>query len=398
MALQPAAGARDLNPGAVESNRRIAERLATTYRLWGYQEVAPPTIERLDSLEAGGAINGREIVRLAGEEPLGLRPELTAPIARAASTRMIARPLPLRLWACGSTFRSWISDGGGQRIGEELSSGVELLGVRSERADAELLHLLLAAFASLGLPSQLSPTLLVGHHGLLSSLLQQAPATQHSAIRQALTGFDPLALERLPLQMELRQRLISLLGLRGDPEAVLETLRQWLGPAPALESLAATLDSLAPAAARGGVRLQLDPTFQPHFDLYDGIVFRLVCQGPVGPLAIASGGRYDALVGRFGDDPDRATAAGTGFGFAIEAIRELLESEEPAPPPPGPWLVAAPANLDPAVALAEQATLHARGEAAELCLEPCSSRREAEAIAAQRGCRGALWISGEGTA
>ena len=91
MALQPAAGARDLHPGAVETNRRLAELLAGVYRLWGYQEVAPPTIERIDSLKAGGAIADREIVRLASDDPLGLRPELTAPIARAASTRQIGR-------------------------------------------------------------------------------------------------------------------------------------------------------------------------------------------------------------------------------------------------------------------------------------------------------------------
>jgi histidyl-tRNA synthetase len=97
MALQPATGARDLNPREVESNRRICDLLAEMYRLWGYQEVAPPTIERLATLGAGGAIAEREVIRLVAEEPLGLRPELTASIARAASTRMVDRPAP-----CGS--------------------------------------------------------------------------------------------------------------------------------------------------------------------------------------------------------------------------------------------------------------------------------------------------------
>ena len=54
MALQPAAGARDLNPRQVEGNRRIREQLAAVYRLWGYQEVDPPSVERLDTLAAGG--------------------------------------------------------------------------------------------------------------------------------------------------------------------------------------------------------------------------------------------------------------------------------------------------------------------------------------------------------
>jgi len=390
MALQPAAGARDLQPGAVESNRRIRERLAGVYRLWGYQEMTPPTIERLSSLEAGGAIHRGEILRLAADEPLGLRPELTAPIARAACSRMRNRPRPLRLWACGTTFRTSISDGGGQRIHEELQSGVELLGVGSAAADTELLQLLLASVATLDLQERHRPTLLVGHHGLLDALLNQAPAAERSAIRRALTGFDPLALEQIPLTAPQRDRFRTLLSLRGEPKRVLYQLEQWLGPIPLLQTLADILAAVAPAAAERGVRLQLDPSFQPHFDLYDGLVFRLVCQGLDAPVALASGGRYDALVGRFGAEVDQA--AGIGFGFAIEAIRELLEAGEPRAPL-GAWLVATAPGVDPALALGEQARLHHRGEAAELCLTPCASEAEAESIAAERGCRGTIWIS-----
>lgn len=390
MALQPAAGARDLQPGAVESNRRISELLAGVYRLWGYQEVTPPTIERISSLEAGGAINSGEILRLAADEPLGLRPELTAPIARAACSRLRGRAWPLRLWACGTTFRTSTGDGGGQRIHEELQSGVELLGVSSAAADTELLQLLLAAVATLGLQERHRPTLLVGHHGLLDALLNQAAAAERGAIRRALTSFDPLALEQINLPAPQRESFRTLLALRGEPERVLYQLEQWLGPIPLLQSLADTLTAVAPAAAARGVRLQLDPSFQPHFDLYDGLVFRLVCQGHDAPVAIASGGRYDALVGRFGAEVDQA--AGTGFGFAIEAIRELLEDAEPAAPQ-GAWLVATAPGLDPALALSHQATLHQRGEAAELCLSHCASEAEAEGIAAERGCRGTIWIT-----
>jgi len=147
MALQPAAGARDLNPQQVDGNRTLVSELAKVYRLWGYEEVAPPTIERLETLQAGGGIDGRELVRLATEEALGLRPEMTASIARAAGTRMAGRSRPLRLWYTGPIYRSRQSDGGsssGQQIVEELQSGVELLGGASAADDSELLRLLLA--------------------------------------------------------------------------------------------------------------------------------------------------------------------------------------------------------------------------------------------------------------
>lgn len=391
MALQPAAGARDRNPREVDSNRRLRALLAEVYRLWGYQEVDPPTIERLDTLEAGGAIAARELVRLAADEPLGLRPELTASIARAACTRLADRPRPLRLWADGVTFRSSIAEGDGQRLHEAIQSGVELLGEPSAAADRELMQLLLAATATLGLRPEHQPTLLVGHHGLLDALLEPLPQDQRAAARRALTDFDPLALAQLPLPEQQRQRLTALLGLRGEPSTVLAALQQWLGRLPLLDSLATTLAAVAAAAERQGVRLQLDPTFQPHFDLYDGLVLKLVCQGADAPVAIASGGRYDGLVRRFSSDPQQA--AGTGFGFAIEAIRDLLQQHAPRSQAPAPWLVAS-ADGDLEAVLARMAELQASGEAAELHGQPCPSRAEADELARQRGCRGAIWLAG----
>jgi ATP phosphoribosyltransferase regulatory subunit len=308
---------------------------------------------------------------------------------------MLGRPRPLRLWASGTTFRTFTGDGGGQRISEQLQSGVELLGEPSPAADTELLHLLLAALASLELPPQHQPTLLVGHHGLLSALLFQVPAEQRSQARHALTDFDPLALGALSLPDGQRQRLMALIGLRGEPARVLYQLEQWLGPVPLLESLAATLASVNQPAAGLGVRVQLDPTFQPHFDLYDGLVFKLVCQGSDAPVAIASGGRYDALVGRFCDGSTQA--AGTGFGFDVEAIRDLLESDgAPAAAEagaPGPWLVASATAAGLGEALSHMGDLHRGGEAAELCTHPCADRAEAERLAAERGCRGAVWLA-----
>ncbi len=395
MALQPAAGARDLNPRQVERNRRICADLAAIYRLWGYQEVAPPGFERLDTLAAGGGIDGRELVRLAADEPLGLRPEFTASIARAASTRMAERPRPLRLWTEGSTFRSSVGDSGLQRIHEQLQSGVELLGEPSAAADAELTRLLLAAAGNLGLRPEHSPRLLVGHHGVLRALLQQLPAGQQAAARAALTSFDPIALEQLQLQGTDRQRLSALMRLRGDASQVLYQLEQWLGPIPLLEELSHTLAVVTPAAQRLGVEVQLDPTYQPHFALYDGLVLKLVCQGPDAPVAIAGGGRYDALVGRFSGEGQ--AAAGVGFAFHVEAVRELLAagggSGAAGESASGPELVAYGAPQQLAQALDSLEALHRSAIKAELLPGAFSSHAAAEAVARERGCSKLHWLA-----
>ena len=391
MALQPAAGARDLNPREVDSNRWLCEQLAEVYRRWGYAEVAPPLVERLETLEAGGGIRDRELVRLASDEPLGLRPEMTASIARAACTRLASRPRPLRLWSSGPVLRSAISDVGQPRLEERLQSGVELLGADASQAlvaDAELLRLLLACLRQLQITAEHKPTLLIGHHAVLSALLDQVPAEQRLATRQALVSFDPLALAELQLPAHQRQGLQQLLRLRGDTKAVLYQLEQLLGPSALLEQLAGTLHSVAATAAAQGVRLQLDPSFQPHFDLYDGLVLKLVCQGPVAPVALASGGRYDALVARFG-----GVAGGMGFGFDVEALRDLLGTEATAPQRRAATLVAYGDASQLSAALDQLEALHRQGEPAELLQCPSASREAAEAIAAERGCAARHWVA-----
>jgi len=390
MALQPAAGARDLNPREVDGNRWLCDQLAEVYRRWGYAEVAPPLVERLETLEAGGGISDQELMRLASDEPLGLRPEMTASIARAACTRLAGRPRPLRLWSSGAVFRSAVSDAGQHRLEERLQSGVELLGADCSQAlvaDAELLRLLLACLRQLQVSAEHQPTLLLGHHGLLTALLDQVPAEQRLATRQALISFDPLALAGLELPAHQRQGLQQLMRLRGDAKAVLYQLEQLLGPSPLLDQLAGTLNSVAAVAAEQGVRIQLDPSFQPHFDLYDGLVLKLVCQGGVAPVAIASGGRYDALVARFG-----GAAGGMGFSFDIEAIRDLLGTESTAPQRPEITLVAYGSAAQLTSAIDQLETLHRSGARAELLQTPCPSEAEAEAIASQRGCAACHWI------
>jgi len=391
MALQPAAGAKDLNPRQVEGNRRIRQTLAAVYRLWGYQEVDPPSIETLNTLAAGGGIAHEELVRLVSDDLLGLRPELTASIARAACTRMAGRPLPLRLWADGNIYRCFQGETGRQRIHQQIQSGVELLGEPSLVADVELIRLLLAATASLGLSPNYQPTLLMGHHGLLQSLLEPLPEPLRERARQALTGYDRLGLAVLEQQLEQPGALVPLLALRGRPQVVLEQLQARLGEGPILRDLAQLLTLVNPAAERHGIALQLDPTFQPHYNLYDGVVLQVVCQGTDVPVAIASGGRYDALVGRFSTPGSLETlpAAGVGFGFDVEQLRDLVPTRSTSPMP---VLVAYGPGIPLDAALEELERLHREGSPAELHSQALPERSMAEAAARQRGCSALRWL------
>ncbi len=393
MALQPAAGARDLLPRDVEANRWIADSLAEVYRRWGYAEVMPPSIERLDTLEAGGAIDGGEVLRVVADEPLGLRPELTASIARAAGSRLAAQPRPLRLHYRGSRFLAERRDGEPPRIREDLQSGVELMGAPSLAGDAELVRLLLDAAGHLPLSAAQAPTLLIGHQGLLQPLLAPLEPALQRAVRGALARFDRLDLAALGLDESLLRRLDGLLQLRGEPLTVLQHLsREVEGPVSA--DLHRLVTSVQDQASGLNIRLQLDPTFQPPFALYDGLVLELACQGVHAPVVIATGGRYDRLVRRFA--PADAGATGVGFCFAIEEVRQLLGE---AGRRPGDGRHGTPTTLvafGPVegleAALDRLQQLHREGVRAELWPLPCEGDAAAASIARERGLDRCEWL------
>ncbi|NET30383.1 ATP phosphoribosyltransferase regulatory subunit, partial [Okeania sp. SIO1I7] len=91
MVHQSPSGARDLLPLDVAQKRWIEKRLRPVFAQWGYHRIITSTVERLDTLMAGGALEPSMVIQLEESEDetrLGLRPELTASIARAAVTRM----------------------------------------------------------------------------------------------------------------------------------------------------------------------------------------------------------------------------------------------------------------------------------------------------------------------
>jgi ATP phosphoribosyltransferase regulatory subunit len=390
MALQPAAGARDLNPHQVETNRNLTERLARVFRLWGYDEVSPPRVERMKTLMAGGAIASRDIVRLVADDPLGLRPEMTASIARAACTRLATRPRPMRLWASGTVFRSRSADEGGQCIEENLQSGVELFGVAAIEAEMELLSLLMASIAALKLDPSTRPRLLLGHTQLMELILSPYEGSKRDEVRSALINFDRLAVETMELLPNERQTLLALMECRGTPTDVLQHLQQLFGQQPVFKDLDRLCTLLSKTAVEQAVVLQLDPSFQPQFELYTGLVFQLVCNGRSAPVVLARGGRYDELVQRCGAPQNQAF--GAGFSLAIDPIRELLVDNDSAKANAMEVMVAYSTNSNLETALDHQRQWHASGRAAVIELQPIESIDAARSLAQARGDFQLDWV------
>tara|TARA_Y100001968_G_scaffold333683_1_gene398326 strand:- start:6870 stop:8042 length:1173 start_codon:yes stop_codon:yes gene_type:complete len=359
MVIQPATGAKDLNPQQVEVNRCLTNNLAYVYKLWGFEEVSPPRIERMETLKAGGAIQSSEIVKLVTDEPLGLRPEMTASIARSACTRLANKTRPLRLWASGTVFESRESVEGGQLIEEHLQSGVEIFGIKDISGEIELMSLLLHSYKKLEISNINETTLLIGHTSLINMIISRIPEKLKTGTKNALVDFNNIFIEDLEIDIATKDLLKDSLKCRGDFKIILDKFKSIFGEDNELDKIYRLLNAIQPIANEHNVKLQLDPTFLPQYDLYTGLVFQLICKGKYNSIVIARGGRYDELVETFSSNLE--LSSGLGFCFSIDKIRDISEIKDPINSSKDSYLILYDQNSKLEKALSKQQEIHKSG-------------------------------------
>jgi ATP phosphoribosyltransferase regulatory subunit len=403
MVYQPPTGARDLFPLDVAQKRWIEDRVQQVFHRWGYHRIITSTLERIDTLMAGGAVQRSTVISVQNrdEEELGLRPELTASIARAAATRLSEMAYPQRLYYNANVFRRSPRGGMGSQH-EFYQAGVELLGAGGGAADAEVLLLLSDCVANLGLTGW---HLILGEAGLTRSLLSAFPDSVRESVRRAIAYLDRLQLESLPLSPELRERALLLLDLRGRPADVIQRVSaldldtQQRDTVNALKSLLELLHDSFSREHRSPPNLVLDLSLVQTFDYYTGIVFEVVSSGDSGQRVLGQGGRYDQLLSLY--HPQQQTCPGIGFTFNIEDLHQVLlpTGQLPAQTPPSDWLVVPKTSEAIAAAFAYAQTIRdsAHLVRVEVDLVPHDSQDAIRRYAGDRRIGQIAWIAADGT-
>ena len=329
MIYQPPAGARDLLPLEVEQKRWINDRLQHIFQKFGYQRIVTSTLEWLDTLTAGGAIQPSRVIPLRnnGESSLGLRPELTASIARAAVTRMAGNTYPQRLCYRANVFRNPSGGHHGRQL-EFYQAGVELLFAGGVLADAEIILLLADCLHGLGIPDW---SILIGEAGLTRSLLSVFPESVRTQVRNCIANLDRITLESLELDQSLKNKALMLFDLRGKPENVLSKISSLNLDADATKTVNSlkSLIELLNSSAEQPLPLTLDLSLLQTFDYYTGIVFKAVSFQDRDSYVLAEGGRYDQLLGLY--DPQGKSSPGIGFSMSIEDLHSCLLSTSKLP-------------------------------------------------------------------
>lgn len=402
MVYQPPVGARDLFPLDVAQKRWIEERIQQVFHSWGYHRIITSTLERLDTLMAGGAIDPATVIQLQDPEGdlLGLRPELTASIARAAVTRMAGATYPQRLYYNANVFRR-AATGMHNRQQEFYQAGVELLGAGGVAADAEIILILAHCLRNLGLQGC---SLVLGEAELTRSLLSSFPAPLRKQIREAIAHLDRIALETLPISDELKERALFLIDLRGQPSDVLQRVssldldQAQRAAVNNLKSLIELLQASLPQAdtAHAPLPLVLDLSLIQTFDYYTGIVFEVV--GMSGQRVLGQGGRYDQLLSLY--HPQGKDCPGIGFVLNIEELHQVLlaSGQLPIETAGSDWLVVAtdPQAYTDAFAHAQKIRESSPSLRVEVELGNANTPAAIREYAQRRGIKQIAWVDGSG--
>ncbi len=291
--------------------------------------------KRLTSAPTRSCAPNSTVLSIATADALALRADMTIPVARLVATRLHDLPMPQRFCYAGSVFRYADTQAGMQR--EFWQAGVELIGAAEAAADAEVLAATVRALEVAGLPDV---RLALGHlgyfHGLIAALA--LPERAHAAFVEAVDRNSEGALADFlrdtSLPENARTAVVGLPHLSGDnPDQLMERASSLC----LNEAMRASLENLREilCALRGhglDQRVIIDLTEIHNLGYYTGMTFEAL--SPRMGFAIASGGRYDHLVGTFG-----APQPAVGAALILDRLLLALRPTDSTPHPQAPHLV-----------------------------------------------------------
>lgn len=303
---------QDALPAEAAKLEDLRRRLLDAFRLNGYQLVAPPLLEYLESLLTGAGqdlqLKTLKLVDQLSGRTMGVRADITPQVARI-DAHLLNRKGVARLCYCGSVAHAVPSSLTATR--EPLQLGAEIYGHAGLEADAEVIRLLAESLQTAGVGTS---RIDLGHVGLFKALASKAGLLpeREEALFDCLQAKDLPGLRELlgDVSDEVSRALLALPTLYGGAD-VLAKARDILPNDVEIMTALGELEQLAAELADLPISFDLADLRGYHY--HSGVVF--AAYGGRSPVALALGGRYDSVGRAFG----RGRPA---TGFSLD-LREL---------------------------------------------------------------------------
>jgi len=304
--------------GETSYKRDIENKIMSTFLKSGFFEVQTPIFEYFDLFSSENvSISETDIFKFVDSDGkiLALRPDMTTPISRVVATKLKDESLPIRLSYCGSVFRSVKN-----KQKEFTQSGMELVGVNSPMADAEIIMNTIEALKAVGLSEfQIE----IGQSEFFKGILKSLNLAEDSkkTLEELIDHKDSLGLsgflKGLDLKDEIKEMLQTLPSLFGDVEIIRNIDMSALNDTSkkAVENLKDVCDILSLYGY--DPYISIDLAMVQSINYYTGVIFKGFARG-VG-FSIASGGRYDDLIEKLGAD-----LPATGSAINVDMLMTAL--------------------------------------------------------------------------
>ncbi|MBR6089978.1 MAG: histidine--tRNA ligase [Anaerolineaceae bacterium] len=312
--IQRVKGTREFYPEDMAFRTWLYSQMRAVSESFAYQEYDGPFLEKLDLYAAK---SGEELVKEQsfvfmdrGGSEVALRPELTPSLARMVAQRQNLLSYPLRMWSFGPFWRYEQPQKG--RTREFFQWNIDLIGVKSHMADAELLAVCASFFKKVGLTPE-HVRINVNNRRLMDSALAKI----------GIEGEEKaLAFRMIDRRDKMRRDAWYEYGIEGGMTvekidalvALLENKDLWQ-ESDELKDIFTLLEKMGLSDY-----FAYDPEVIRGLLYYTGTVFEARDLAKDG-RAILGGGRYENLVGEVGGDP----LPGVGFAMGDVMIRVVLE-------------------------------------------------------------------------
>ncbi len=322
-------GFRDFLPAQMRVRQRVTGLLRDVFERFGYEPLDTPTLEDYEVLRGKIGQDEKLLYRFTdgGGREVGMRYDLTIPLARVVAMHANDLVLPFKRYHMGPVWRADRPQKG--RFREFWQCDADIVGTKSTVADAEGVAVYSVVLSGLGFTDY---AVRVNHRAVLRALAPYAelPEAQGVTIIRAIDKLDKIGIGGVRQEMIEREiapdaadRVLELIAFEGDTDATMRHLRERLADQP---EAVAGLDDLAHLfeyAAAFGVpegKAVFFPSLARGLDYYTGPVYETyVPEGGVGSLG--AGGRYDNLIGALGGRDLPAT----GISVGLERILVVME-------------------------------------------------------------------------
>lgn len=336
MKATPVKGTRDYLPKETEIRDYLQNIIMETYSSAGFQRITTPIIEdsvNLDKSEGGENLNlifkilkrGKKLdSALAGEHPtekeladMGLRYDLTLPLSRYYANNRNELLSPFKVIQMDRVYRAERPQKG--RLREFMQCDIDIIGNESRDAEIELILTTTKALNRVGLSDY---KVKINDRRILSDIFAYAGFAKEDNEKLAIIfdKQDKIGIDGVKAELEengFDQTCIDkFIALFADGTLTLDSVAS-VCDASYVTELQRIINAVT-TVSKGTIPVEFCPSLVRGQGYYTGTIFEVEAAGYSG--AVAGGGRYDNLIGKFLNEDIPAV----GFSIGFERIFGIL--------------------------------------------------------------------------